>query len=586
MSMRTAVTAAILTSALTILTGAVYPLEATDSQAAGPTAPTPGQPARMPPRATRPGEDPQKGTAVLRGWVTAADTGNPLRRALVRATSQDGRNSGMTTTDADGRFEIKELLGGRYNLTVSKAGYVSMSYGQRRAEQQGTVLEILDGTLVDKIAFSLPRGGVISGTVLDEFGEPIAGAQVSALRFRYMGGSRRLMASGSAQTDDRGAFRVYGLTPGEYYLSASFRNPQQMMMAPGTVTTGAVDGYAPTYYPGTPNAAEASRISVKAGQESSNVSMALVAARLSRISGRVLNSNGAPVVQGFVTVMAADRMSMGMMMSAPAMTNTDGSFQILGIAPGAYNISVRPRGTPSTEAEFATARITVGAADVDNVMLTTSRGAVARGIITTDEGAPPPMPPEQVQLFAQMTDPDAFMMSSGETKVNADWTFELTGLFDARRIGGSVTQNPDWAVKAVYRNDVDVTDTATEFTPGQTIDGFNVVLTRKRTEISGQILGERNRPETDATIVAFSESPDRWHYATRYIRTARPNQDGRYTLRGLPPHDYLVVAVKGLEPGQFQDPEFLESVRAQAVRVSLAEGESKVQDLKATNAQE
>ena len=92
----------------------------------------------------------------------------------------------MTTTDADGRFEMKELLAGRYSVTATKAGYVTMQYGQRRPEQQGTMLEILDGQLVEKIAFSLPRGGVIVGRVLDEFGEPMAGAQVSALRSRFV----------------------------------------------------------------------------------------------------------------------------------------------------------------------------------------------------------------------------------------------------------------------------------------------------------------------------------------------------------------------------------------------------------------
>ena len=129
-------------------------------------------------------------------------------------------------------------------------------------------------------------------------------------------------------------------------------------------------------------------------------------------------------------------------------------------------------------------------------------------------------------------------------------------------------------------NSQDVTDTPLEFVPGQTIEGLNIVLTRKLTELSGQIAGERNAPDTDATVIVFSDNPDRWTFASRYIRTARPNQDGRYTLRGLPPHDYLVVAVKDVEPGQTQDPEYLESLRPQAVRVSLSEGESKVQDLK------
>jgi hypothetical protein len=83
-------------------------------------------------------------------------------------------------------------------------------------------------------------------------------------------------------------------------------------------------------------------------------------------------------------------------------------------------------------------------------------------------------------------------------------------------------------------------------------------------------------------VIAFSEDPNRWTFATRFIRSARPNQDGRYTLRGLPPHDYLVAAVKDMEVGQAQDPEFLESLRTRAIRVSLSEGETRVQDLKVT----
>ena len=74
----------------------------------------------------------------MRGFVVAADSGLPLRRAMIRAMASDGRGGGMTTTDADGRFEIKELPAGRYSLMATKAGYVSMQYGQRRPELHGS----------------------------------------------------------------------------------------------------------------------------------------------------------------------------------------------------------------------------------------------------------------------------------------------------------------------------------------------------------------------------------------------------------------------------------------------------------------
>jgi hypothetical protein len=556
-----------VTSALFVLT-----LAAAAAQVPGQVAPV------MPGQVVRPGQDAEKGTAVLRGYVTDAQTGSPIRRAMVRAMSQDpGGGSGMATTDADGRFEIRDMRGGRYNLSVMKAGYVSMSYGQRRPEQQGTVLEILDGAVVEKIAFSLPRGGVVTGTVLDEFGDPVAGVTVNTLRYRFAGGGRRLVPSGGGQTDDRGVYRIYGLVPGEYFVSATLR-AQPMIMGPGPMSSSPSEGYAPTYYPGTPNAAEATRVTVRAAQETTNISLALVSARLARVSGRAVNSRGAPVVQGMVMAMPTDPEARGLMMSAPAMTGADGSFQLPGLAPGNYNINVRPRGMPSPGTEFATMRITVGPADIDGLLLMTAPGAVARGVITTDLGTAPPVLPEQVNIIARPASPDV-MVSIGDAKVHEDWTFEISDLSESRILGGNVAQ-PGWAVKAVYHNGQDVTDVPVEFVPGSTVDGFTVVLTQKMTELSGQVAGEHGKPDTDATIVIFSDNPDRWTFMSRYLRTARPNQDGRYTLRGLPPHDYLVVAVKELEPGQFQDPEFLESIRPQATRVSLGEGESRVQDLK------
>lgn len=213
-----------------------------------------------------------------------------------------------------------------------------MQYGQRRPEQQGTMLEVMDGQLVEKIPFALPRGGVITGQVTDEFGEPLAGAQVSALRFRYMSGARRLMATGGGTTDDRGAFRIYGLIPGEYFVSGALRTQPMIGMGTSSVASSNVEGYAPTYYPGTANAVEAQLIVMKVGQETTNVSFSLAATRLVRVAGRAISSSGEPHVQAFVSVSRRIDTRCPSAFNG-ANTRADGTFQLVG--PRAQDLKIR-----------------------------------------------------------------------------------------------------------------------------------------------------------------------------------------------------------------------------------------------------
>ena len=138
------------------------------------------------------------------------------------------RVKAVATTDAQGRFEIRELPAGRYTMTASKGGFVSLQFGQRRPSESGTPIELGDGQTVDKITIALPRGSVLGGRVTDEFGEPVANASVSAWRYAFAGGARRMVpaqgANASDTTDDQGQFRLFGLPPGEYYISAMLRS--------------------------------------------------------------------------------------------------------------------------------------------------------------------------------------------------------------------------------------------------------------------------------------------------------------------------------------------------------------------------
>src|SRR4029077_18196609 len=128
-------------------------------------------------------------------------------------------------TDDSGTYEITDLPAGRYTLNVSKSGFVSLSYGQRRPLQGGPPVQLPAGQELKSVDFSLPRGGVISGRVVDEDGEAVPGAMVRVMRYQYQQGSRRLTQAGTAKTDNLGQYRVWGLMPGDYYVNALTRLP-------------------------------------------------------------------------------------------------------------------------------------------------------------------------------------------------------------------------------------------------------------------------------------------------------------------------------------------------------------------------
>ena len=163
----------------------------------------------------RPTVEAPTGTARLRGRVVAADTGTPLRRAQVRAVAATNGTTRLASTDAEGRYEFINLPAGRYILHVSKAGYVDLEFGQSRPFESGRPLDMSDGQITDQIDFALPRGGVITGRITDDGGDPIVGAYVSAMRYQYFPGSRRrLEGAGSSQnwlsnlTNDLGEYRL------------------------------------------------------------------------------------------------------------------------------------------------------------------------------------------------------------------------------------------------------------------------------------------------------------------------------------------------------------------------------------------
>ena len=249
------------------------------------------------------------------------------------------------TTDQDGRFVFDGLAPGEYRIDVQKTGFASSMDPLTRPNTYA----VAAGQAVDHISIVLHKGAVISGKVLDQNGEPVTDARVMALRRitppAASGAPPRLIPApmqGSQQTNDIGEYRVAGLPPGEYFVAAS---PRAIGFGgPGMASTTGHGGGAltntTTYYPGTVDQAGAQAITVAAGAEVPNIVFTLQSVPAYRVSGMVVDDNGAPIAHAMVMLMNDPR--NGTMFMGPggnAQTGDDGRFSIGDVTPGTYRVN-------------------------------------------------------------------------------------------------------------------------------------------------------------------------------------------------------------------------------------------------------
>ena len=559
----------------------------------------PGPPA---PRTQIPARDaatqPATGTGRIEGRVVAADTGVPLRRAQIRIFANEQRVNRLASTDADGRYQIRDLPAGRYNINVARNGYVSLQFGQQRPFEPGKPLDLADGQIADRIDFALPRGGVISGRITDEVGEPIAGVGVRALRHQYTPeGTRRLMPAMTQgmfniQTNDLGEFRLYGLMPGSYIISANPNGMGGLMVfggafGPATIAGAAdgSDGFAPTYYPGTASENDAQAVTVSTGQETS-VSFGLIPTRLSRISGMIRTSQGQPAANVQFGIRAA---APGNPFGFGGSTGSDGTFQLMNVPPGEYVLDVRPRmagrGAAASDAEFASMPLTVGGEDVTNLIVVTGHGATISGRVIfeggTQQTAAQDMPgPMSLRVMFVSTDtntPMPMMGMADNGAIGPDGQFQLTSV--TGRGTFRVTTSPQWIVKSVRLEGVDITDTPHEVRTGAQLSNVEIVVTNVQSTVSGIVRTLAGELAKDYVVVFFPANLREGDVPTRHVRTARPDQDGKYQIKGLPPADYFAVAVESLEQGGQWDPEFQERAKPRGKRFTVREGQAVPVDL-------
>jgi hypothetical protein len=567
----------------------------------------PGEPMQMP----APGRELKSGTGGIKGRLVTADSGAPVRRAQVRLSGPEILPK-TSTTDNEGRYEFTGLPAGRFTISASKGGYMTVNYGQSRPFESGKPIELADKQQVDRADIVMPRGSVISGRIVDEFGEAVAEVSVSAMRSVWDNGRRKLQATGrTATTNDLGQYRIYGLPPGEYYVSATVSRERDMMVTEmamvaslrgGPAPEAPRSGYAPTYYPGTASGSQAQKVSLSIGQEAQSTDFGLVPVRLVTVKGTVLGSNGNPVSGVMVTPSPRNANESGFLsIVSGARTDQNGNFTLNGVAPGEYTLNARSTmvfsqtSSEGNRTVFATRVVEDGAAggsslesgsvplsvggdDISNVMIVTSKGTSASGRVTWEGGTKPTA--NTLRISAAPAEGDnPLAMLGGSASVTAEGTFEIKGLA-GHRIFRVMNIPAGWFLKAVKHGGQDITDTGMEIRTSEPLTNLEVVLTNKGTEVNGTVK-QGNDPATDYTVVIFSDDPQKWAVPMpRQIASARPNQEGRFQVKNLPAGGYYVVALEYIPQGDWFDPEVLERLKGKASRFSIDEGQVETLDLR------
>jgi hypothetical protein len=390
-----------------------------------------------------------RGPAVVSGRVVDAVTGRPIPGAIVTpagsavVTTAAAPLPARALSNGEGQFVLRDLRKGSIFLTATKNGYANTSLNQRRPGGSGQSLPIDDGQHIAGLEIRMWRNSSISGTVVDEAGEPAVGVRVQAFPRRFVAGRKRYSAGAMTSTDDRGMYRIANLEPGDYAVgvpstqtavpteimdvffgpgNASDRRrgelarelngigsatvpagsqyaialgDQTFTLPPGTLLPLQQPGAGPmvyptTFYPSAGNIGEAAAVALRSGDERGSIDLQLQPVRTARVTGTVMAPDGPAANVGVRLVPAAANLVAALDV-ATTLSNADGAFTFPAVPPGQYTINVlRPPREP-VDADHGT-RISV-----------TPAGTVTIGGNVPPPGPPPPPPvPLDATLWARL----------------------------------------------------------------------------------------------------------------------------------------------------------------------------------------
>jgi protocatechuate 3,4-dioxygenase beta subunit len=553
-----------------------------------------------------PAQDNTGGSASIQGVVTKLATGEPVFRARVILSAENGVGAARTIlTGGDGKFLISNIPPGRYRLFASRDGYMRAEYGQTRTGRPGLPLSLAPRQELKDVALVLTPTGTISGRVFDRFGEPVSNANVQALKYYYLEGKRGLTVVQTARTNDLGEYRLFYLQPGSYVVSAvpteMVRNDGGSVLVDvgpgspiqlnggtpgGAIRLGAVTGTAgglvsaadtgetflTVYYPGTTDSASAAPIDLRPGVNLTGVDFVTAETRAIRIRGTV----SGPLNTASITLVAR---SGGVTRN---LSTNNGSFEFRGIPPGSYDlIAVANAGNqrapvvvPFVPADRgplpppppppvstsdtklgARLQIEAGNADLENIALVLQPGFTVSGRITVEGQASGEGQPNNNVMRVQLrSEINTGGLQGGIATSTAAGSFTLPAVFpgDYRVAVTPLPRNS--YIKSARIGGIDALNSGLHL-DGEPRGSLEIVIGRNAGTVDLRVVDERQNPGAGATVVLVPDAARRLR--SEVYRTAIADAFGSVHFDGVVPGDYKAFAWQDVESGAWQDPDFL-----------------------------
>ena len=586
------------------------------------------------------------------GGVIVSPDGQPVRRAVITLTGDVPAPRSVLSDDA-GAFVFPSLQAGSFSVVGRKAGYLAAPYGASRPGRAGTGIALAAGQRAS-IRLTMFKGAAISGVIRDTAGLPTPGVDVRIIDVRTL---TQLDSSPVeiATTDDRGVYRIFNMLPGEYVVvalpstggSGEIGSPSSMDMdstlaalaargrtggasAPATAVIPPPGsrpiGFAPVFYPGTPNYSDAARVRVSPGEDRAGIDFELKPVPMAAIDAVVIP----PLVGAQVTLIPtgprfSTTFSSNSLSGKPM--DAEGKLRYSNLPPGRYRLVARVRsdgaepagplnlnagaagggrggGAPVADPArppftgdylYGYADVELNGENVAGISLPLQTGGVITGRIVLN-GTAGGVKPEDITKARLTLSADGggwnisangltmgpSLANQSVSTIKPDGTFEVRGIGPGRfTLSASLPADAKgWSLRSAATRDRDLLDDPVDIVPGMEIRNVMLTFSDSPSELSGTLQSASGQPTTEYYIVLLPEDRALWRQKTRRIVSARPSTTGRFVFANVPAGSYLLAALTDLDPLDLLDLTFLEQIAPAGVKVSIGEAEKKVQDLR------